>query len=56
MAPPVELERALPGTPLPVSAPLFYPAFVASYPGYQEYVGQIVSKESEPFSPIDSIK
>jgi len=40
------VKGAHPGTPLPVSAPQLNPAFVASYTGYQEYIGQIVSSES----------
>ena len=40
-----KFKKALPGTPLPVNAPQFYPAFVASYAGYEEYVGQNLSKD-----------
>ena len=56
VTPPLELEGALSETPLPVSAPQLQPALFSSYTGYWGYVGQIVSKEPEPFGIIGDIK
>jgi hypothetical protein len=55
VAPPVKLERALPGTQLPVSAPQFNPASNLVDTGYREYIEQIISNALESFMPVSAI-